>query len=240
MQFNRNLKSEEETPDPSEVLPELLSKFEGCIVAVTARAHARSTLCLSPEMTPAAMDSPSLFLPSKDGCNSERTIAMTNENVARANDPDEVLTLTSQRVVEHNEYLVTGSIVRIEDEQTYGNGYVVRRVVLSTNDYDPQYVQVQFVREGIRMLDSLQVGDKVKIRFRLEGRPWQDRYFTNLVGEHVDVLEAAPKISEKIEPSSGEMSQDDPPQDDFPSGDSGRLLGLDDVPGKFESRWRVR
>ena len=81
------------------------------------------------------------------------------------------------------------------------------------------------------MLDSLQVNDKVKIRFRLEGRPWQDRYFTNLVGEHVDVLEAAPKISEKIEPSSGEMSQDDPPQDDFPSGDSGRLLGLDDVPG---------
>ena len=145
------------------------------------------------------MDSPSLFLPSKDGCNSERTVAMTNETVARANGPDEVLTLTSQRVVEHNEYLVAGSIVRIEDEQTW-NGYVVRRVVLSTNDYDPQYVQVQFVREGIRMLDSLQVGDKVRNRFRLEGRPWQDRYFTNLVGEHVDVLETAQRSPEKIEP----------------------------------------
>ena len=33
MKFNRNLKSEEEVPDPSEALPELLEKFDGCIVA---------------------------------------------------------------------------------------------------------------------------------------------------------------------------------------------------------------
>ena len=153
---------------------------------------------------------------------------MTYKSTQQANGTDEVLTLTTQRVVEHNEYLVAGSIFRIEEEQTYGNGYVVRRIVLTSNDYDPQYVQVQFVRENIRMLDSLQVGDKVRIRFRLEGRPWQDRYFTNLVGEHVEVLEVAPKTSEKIEPSSGEMSQDD-----SPSEGSGRLLGLDDVPGNI-------
>ena len=33
MKFKRNLQSQEGAPDPTEAIPELLSKFDGCVIA---------------------------------------------------------------------------------------------------------------------------------------------------------------------------------------------------------------
>lgn len=70
---------------------------------------------------------------------------------------------------------VTGQVHLIEPTKTFGQkGFRKRTVVLEqTNGRFTNFIPLEFISDACDSVDSLKVGDKVKVTYRLTGRKWQ-------------------------------------------------------------------
>lgn len=70
---------------------------------------------------------------------------------------------------------VTGQVHLIEPTKTFGQkGFRKRTVVLEqVNGRFTNYLPMEFISDACDSVDSLKVGDKVKVSYRLSGRKWQ-------------------------------------------------------------------
>jgi hypothetical protein len=86
-----------------------------------------------------------------------------------------------------SEATVSGVVHVIEETKTYGQkGFRKRLVVLEQdNGRFTNYIPVDFIQDGCDTVDDLQVGQEVRIKYRLSGRKWQRdessevKYFLN-------------------------------------------------------------
>jgi len=91
---------------------------------------------------------------------------------------------------------VQGTVKVIEQTQSVGkNDFKKRGVVVTTDEQYPQMIHVEFVQDKTALLDSYQVGDKVKISINLRGREWINpegvaKYFNAIQGWRIEKLEA--------------------------------------------------
>ena len=87
-------------------------------------------------------------------------------------------------------YEMDGTVKEIMDEVTYASGFKKREFVV-TNDDDkfPQDIKFDCVKDKAALLDSLNIGDRVKVTFNLRGnnKNSSGRYFVNLPAWKVDV-----------------------------------------------------
>jgi len=116
----------------------------------------------------------------------------------------------------------TGKLHALFDTQQKTERFRVREFVLELADNPryPQYVMFQLTGDRCDQLDSLSVGDQVRVEFSLRGREWQSprgetRYFNSLDVWTIDPLEAGRDAAPPSEPSN----LDEPPP-----------LGDDDIP----------
>ncbi len=70
---------------------------------------------------------------------------------------------------------VTGKVHLIEDTKTFGQRGFRKRLVVLEQDKGKfiNYVPVEFVQDACDAVDQINVGDEVKITYRLNGRRWQ-------------------------------------------------------------------
>lgn len=70
---------------------------------------------------------------------------------------------------------VTGTVYMIEPTRTFGQkGFRKRMVVIEqSNGRFSNFLPMEFVQDGCDTVDSLNVGDKVSVAYRLTGRKWQ-------------------------------------------------------------------
>ena len=85
----------------------------------------------------------------------------------------------------------------------------------------PQHIKFQVTQDRCALLDTMKVGQQVKVLFNLRGRPFQNRegqtvYYTNLEAWRIEGASAAA-------PASTDYSQISPAQ-------SGAKDDFDDVP----------
>lgn len=74
-----------------------------------------------------------------------------------------------------SESKVRGKVHLIEETKTFGaKGFRKRMVVLEQeNGRFPNFIPLEFTREGCDSVDELSIGDEVEISFVLTGRKWQ-------------------------------------------------------------------
>lgn len=74
-----------------------------------------------------------------------------------------------------SEAKVSGKVHLIEETKTYGaKGFRKRLVVLEQeNGRYPNFIPLEFIREGCDQVDEMKVGDEVEISYVLSGRKWQ-------------------------------------------------------------------
>jgi hypothetical protein len=70
---------------------------------------------------------------------------------------------------------VTGQVHLIEPTKTFGQkGFRKRLVVLEqTNGRFTNYLPLDFISDACDSVDSLKVGDRISVSYRLTGRKWQ-------------------------------------------------------------------
>lgn len=123
-------------------------------------------------------------------------------------------------------YEYTGVVEKVLATQTFSSGFSKRDIVL-TDDVGaeskwPNHIAFTFKKDAATVLDTVKEGQRVKIRFAIDGREWtspqgQVKYFTDLTGLKLEVLNGDGTSTEPV-PA--------PAEPDFPA-DAGEV---DDMP----------
>ena len=122
-------------------------------------------------------------------------------------------------------YDYTGVVEEVLDTQTFSSGFTKRDVIVG-NDVDspskyPNPVKFSFKKDNCSLLDGIKKGQRVKVRFAVDGRRWEGpkgvQYFVDLTGLKIEVLNADGSSTEPV-PA--------PAEPDFPA-DAG---DVDDMP----------
>jgi len=116
----------------------------------------------------------------------------------------------------------------IGETKAFGaNGFTKRELVVG-NDVDspnkyPNPVLFTFKKERCSLVDAVKQGDRVKVQFTIDGRRWDGpngtRYFTDLTGWKIDVLNADGTATEPVpvpQPAEAPADVDAGDPDDLP------------------------
>ena len=125
-------------------------------------------------------------------------------------------------------YDYTGVVEVIGETKACGsNGFTKRELVVG-NDVDspnkyPNPVLFTFKKERCSLVDAVKQGDRVKVQFTIDGRRWDGpngtRYFTDLTGWKIDVLNADGTATEPVpvpQPAEAPADVDSGDPDDLP------------------------
>ena len=125
-------------------------------------------------------------------------------------------------------YDYTGVVELAGETKAFGaNGFTKRDLVVG-NDVDsmnkyPNPVLFTFKKDHCALCDAVKKGDRVKVNFTIDGRRWDGpngtRYFTDLTGWKIEVLNADGSSTEPV-PAPAEAPAMDAPAasdpDDLP------------------------
>lgn len=124
---------------------------------------------------------------------------------------------------------VQGKVKMVGETQTFGsNGFRKREVVVTTEEQYPQHIMVEFVQDKCDLLNSVAVGQPVKIGINLRGREWvnpqgETKYFNSIQGWRIENLQAASSSNDSGIPPA-------PPMDSFQPADNLNEEDHDDLP----------
>jgi len=80
-----------------------------------------------------------------------------------------------------NSFELTGTLKVLEDLQTFASGFTKREFVIEVPDGNyPQMVKFETVRDKIDQLNTLSIGDELKVTFDIRGNEYKGRYYVNL------------------------------------------------------------
>jgi hypothetical protein len=110
---------------------------------------------------------------------------------------------------------IQGTVKLVGTTQTFGsNGFRKRELVVTTQEQYPQHLMIEFVQDKTDLLNTVSVGQTVKVGINLRGREWlnpqgETKYFNSIQGWRIELLEA---VGQNMPPM--------PPEDAFePIGD---------------------
>ena len=90
---------------------------------------------------------------------------------------------------------IQGRIKQIFPSQMIGqNGFEKRDLVIVTDENYPQTIIIQFTQQRCDLLDSLQVGQNVKVYINIRGREWtnpqgETKYFNTIEGWKIEFVQ---------------------------------------------------
>ncbi|HCQ79001.1 MAG TPA: hypothetical protein DIV46_03430 [Verrucomicrobiales bacterium] len=119
-----------------------------------------------------------------------------------------------------NSFELSGILKVLEETQTFASGFSKREFVIEVPDGKyPQMVKFETVRDKIDLLNSMSIGDELKVTFDIRGNEYKGRYYVNLNAWKIEGSHSNQGSAEDPQPSSFDSSFDnepDPSDDDIP------------------------
>ena len=81
---------------------------------------------------------------------------------------------------------ITGTVKEIFDTQTFTSGFSKREFVITTQEQYPQQVKFEMTKDRAEIIESLSIGDFVKVSFNIRGNEYQGKYYVSLQGWKVE------------------------------------------------------
>ena len=120
----------------------------------------------------------------------------------------------------------TGMVEEVGQTQSFGSNGFTKRDLIVGNDVDstskyPNPVKFSFKKDNCSLLDSVHKGQRVKVRFVIDGRRWEGQrgvqYFIDLTALKIEVLEADGSSTEPVPaPAEPDVPADAGDIDDMP------------------------
>jgi hypothetical protein len=102
-------------------------------------------------------------------------------------------------------YEIQGSIVKIFDEQVFGENFKKREFVVKTKEDYPQEVKLEVTQKYVELLEDYSEGDEVFVKFNIKGKENKGNYYNNLSVWKIEKMkegsEPAKKETKKSKPS---------------------------------------
>ena len=92
---------------------------------------------------------------------------------------------------------IQGIVKLVGTTQTFGsNGFRKRELVVTTQEQYPQHLMIEFVQDKTDLLNSISVGQSVKVSINLRGREWvnpqgETKYFNSIQGWRIESSESS-------------------------------------------------
>lgn len=91
---------------------------------------------------------------------------------------------------------LTGKIKLVKETQEVSASFKKREFVITTEEQYPQHIQLEFAQAKVYDLDTIGIGDSVKVSINVRGREWinpqgEAQYFNTLQAWKIEVLEKA-------------------------------------------------
>jgi len=91
---------------------------------------------------------------------------------------------------------LTGKIKLVKETQEVSASFKKREFVITTEEQYPQHIQLEFAQAKVSDLDSIVIGDKVKVSINVRGNEWvnpqgETKYFNTLQAWKIEFLEKA-------------------------------------------------
>ena len=124
---------------------------------------------------------------------------------------------------------LTGTLKVLEDLQTFASGFTKREFVIEVPDGKyPQMVKFETVRDKIDQLNTLSIGDELKVTFDVRGNEYKGRYYVNL---NAWKIESSGGGSGQQDGSNQGSAPSDPPPSSFDNSfDNETEISEDDIP----------
>ena len=114
---------------------------------------------------------------------------------------------------------IQGRIKQIFPSQMIGqNGFEKRDLVITTEEQYPQTIIIQFTQQRCDLLDSLQVGQNVKVYINIRGREWtnpqgETKYFNTIEGWKIEVIQTTNVANQQpVQQPAAQAAPAPPPQ----------------------------
>ena len=88
---------------------------------------------------------------------------------------------------------VSGKVKVVGAEQQVSPTFKKRELVVTTDEQYPQSIMIEFVQDKTDLLNSISVGETVKVSINLGGREWvnpqkETKYFNSIKGWRIEKL----------------------------------------------------
>lgn len=86
---------------------------------------------------------------------------------------------------------LTGKVKVVNAEKQVNATFKNRELVITTEEQYPQDILIEFSQEKCDLLNSLQIGQQVKVSINIRGRAWvnpqgETKYFNSIQGWKID------------------------------------------------------
>ena len=90
---------------------------------------------------------------------------------------------------------VLGRVKVINPEQQVSASFKKRELVVTTEEQYPQHIMIEFVQDKSDLLNSVAVGENVKVSINLGGREWvnpqgETKYFNSIKGWRIEKIQS--------------------------------------------------
>ncbi len=127
-----------------------------------------------------------------------------------------------------NSFEINGTLKVLEDLQTFASGFTKREFVIEVPDGKyPQMIKFETVRDRIDQLNTLSVGDELKVTFDIRGNEYKGRYYVNLNAWKIESSGGGAGAGGS---SQGSAPSDPPPSSFDSSFDNETEISEDDIP----------
>jgi Domain of unknown function (DUF3127) len=100
---------------------------------------------------------------------------------------------------------VSGKVKVVGAEQQVSPTFKKRELVVTTDEQYPQSIMIEFVQDKTDLLNTIAVGDAVKVSINLGGREWvnpqgETKYFNSIKGWRVEKLQTEAPVAQQMPP----------------------------------------
>jgi hypothetical protein len=101
---------------------------------------------------------------------------------------------------------VSGKVKVVGAEQQVSPTFRKRELVVTTDEQYPQSIMIEFVQDKSDLLNTIAVGENVKVSINLGGREWvnpqgETKYFNSIKGWRIEKIQSeAPAAAQQMPP----------------------------------------
>jgi hypothetical protein len=108
-----------------------------------------------------------------------------------------------------SKYEMTGAVRAINEPQTFASGFTKREFVIEVEDGKyPQMIKLECVKDGVKHLDGIKLGDVVNVSFDIRGSEYKERFYVNLVAWKVTATGETAQPNEATRPGRDVSAQE--------------------------------
>ena len=115
---------------------------------------------------------------------------------------------------------IQGTIILIDETQTFASGFKKRTVVVETNEQYPQKIPIDFIKDKCEILNGYMEGQDVTIGINLRGNEYNGKYYLNAQGWKINLSDEQPQSQSAVDNYQAQQNNaPEPPAEDFEDDD---------------------